>query len=122
MLLLYIRIDYEPIKYLLPINETLQNVPFNRISLTPPPLCAVHSPINLTEFFLEITNAGLVITQFFGTFYRQIDLTKYSLSILQLIPNDGSSSIQNLDITCNTSTQWEMVSSPKYRITYDFSM
>ena len=114
-MLLYI-IDYEPIQYLLPVNKTLENVPFNRGSKTPPPLCIVYSPINLTEFELLTFSGGYVVNSFNAAYsIRQL----HPLYILKVIPNGNNYQIGQLQTNCKAVTQWESTLSRTYRILFD---
>ena len=118
MLLLYIHIDYEPIQYLLPVNKTLENVPFNRGSKTPPPLCVVYSRINLTEFEL-LTYSGEYVVNTFNAAYSIRQL--HPLYILQVVPNGNNYQIAQLQTDCKAVTQWESTLSRRYRISFDLN-
>ena len=116
MLLLYIHIDYEPIQYLLPISGTLENVPFNPGSLTPPPLCVVYSPINLTEFEFILKTGGFVVSVFNNAYsVRQL----HPLYIIQIVPSGNNFQLQQLQSNCRAVTQWENTLSRTYRISFD---
>ena len=116
MLLLYIHIDYEPIQYLLPINETLENVPFNHGSKTPPPLCVVYSPINLTNFDIVLRSGEFFVNTFSSAYsVRQL----HTLYIIQIVPNGNNYQIGQLQSNCRAVTQWESTLSKTYRISFD---
>ena len=117
MLLLYIHIDYEPIQYLLPVNKTLENVPYNRGSKTPPPLCVVYSSINLAKFELLISSGGGIFVNTFTAAYSIRQL--HPLYILQIVANGNNYQIRQLPSNCRAVTQWESALSRTYRISFD---
>ena len=99
-------IDYEPIEFILPNGTSITiRIPFNVNSNTPPPLCAVYSPLSLERFFLQFYSGGAFIGGIKP--YHQRAPIGENLSTLQLIPNTGIHYIESFVFVCTAKTIWE---------------
>ena len=91
-------------------------IPFNINSKTPPPLCAVYSPLSLEELSLSFYIGGSFIGGLYPYHWRY-PIGEH-LSTLQLIPNTGNDVIENLLSVCTAKTIWEE-KSYSYRVQFD---
>ena len=109
--------DYEPIEFILPNGTSITiRIPFNVNSNTPPPLCAVYSPLSLEQFFLQFYTAGSFI-RIASSYHWRAPIGEH-LSTLQLIPNAGNDVIDIFVFVCTAKTIWEE-KSYSYRVKFD---
>jgi hypothetical protein len=108
--------DYEPIQYIMPTSKLYDNVPFRVGMKKPPPLCAVYSLLNLTNFEITFKNGLFPIK--LPLAYTQLAI-EGSLYVFRVIPNHlNGHNIQGHRMFCNAATKWEDTSTERYRISF----
>jgi hypothetical protein len=82
----------------------------------PPPLCAVYSLLNLTNFEITFKNGLFPIK--LPLAYTQLAI-EGSLYVFRVIPNHlNGHNIQGHRMFCNAATKWEDTSTERYRISF----
>jgi cadherin 2 type 1 (N-cadherin) len=109
--------NYEPVHFLMPMFGRYHDVPFRVGSETPPSLCVVYSPFNLTNFELIFKIGNLI----YSSIAQKVSSIIYyeNLAVIQTIPNSNNDNIiSGSQIVCVATDKWEETRSKKYIMSF----